>query len=272
MRVLLLWGMCCVVAFLFLGFVLDSPRHGPFGIYMRVANFRPVPGQRIETGGTSVFVRDPSIDHPIQPPTVPALSLLAIEAAGMGIMVVMEWLVSRSCGACEKSLRVVATVLLALASNELATDLAKYYCGVLRPNFYAGCRWSDEQLACTAPLNIDLEFRKSFPSGHSSVAGCMAALLTRHTLIHVDHARVARAPVRQRVLQVMLLLPVPSAIFVAASRVHDNWHHPSDVLAGLLLGSLVALFVHTILWSPVPVGSTHQARPAADEAESKPLV
>ena len=36
------------------------------------------------------------------------------------------------------------------------------------------------------------------------------------------------------------LFPVLLAVFVACSRVHDNWHHPSDVLAGAAVGGISA--------------------------------
>ena len=38
----------------------------------------------------------------------------------------------------------------------------------------------------------------------------------------------------------MASLPSCGAVFVAASRVSDYWHHPTDVLAGSILGIIVA--------------------------------
>jgi membrane-associated phospholipid phosphatase len=39
-----------------------------------------------------------------------------------------------------------------------------------------------------------------------------------------------------RLLTPLALVPACFAVWVGASRVHDNWHHPSDVATGLLLG------------------------------------
>jgi len=39
------------------------------------------------------------------------------------------------------------------------------------------------------------------------------------------------------------------AVFIAASRVVDNKHWPADVVAGALLGSSVANFVHGLFLS-----------------------
>ena len=37
------------------------------------------------------------------------------------------------------------------------------------------------------------------------------------------------------------LIPVSVALWVASSRLVDHWHHPSDILAGSLIGSISAL-------------------------------
>lgn len=138
-----------------------------------------------------------------------------------------------------------------------------------RPNFYHGCAFDDEVRACTRPSSA---FRLSFPSGHSSHSSCWATLLTRHLLWLADAALAARALTRRRVLLLLACTPAPVALFVAASRVHDSWHHPADVCAGVLLGALCASMVHRVRW-PAP-GATAQAALAAHGAqwESKPLV
>ncbi len=41
--------------------------------------------------------------------------------------------------------------------------------------------------------------------------------------------------------------PLFLSTFVAASRVHDNWHHPADVVAGALIGATCALVAYH-LW------------------------
>ena len=43
-----------------------------------------------------------------------------------------------------------------------------------------------------------------------------------------------------RLLTPLALVPACFAVWVGASRVHDNWHHPSDVATGLLLGGSCA--------------------------------
>ena len=45
-----------------------------------------------------------------------------------------------------------------------------------------------------------------------------------------------------------VFMPGFVAIFVAFSRVHDNAHHPADVVAGSALGSVIAALSHRIAW------------------------
>ena len=69
------------------------------------------------------------------------------------------------------------------------------------------------------PLHLRVPLTSSFPSGHASAAFCAAALLS-------DGDRLAP-------------LYYATAATAAASRVHVRIHHPSDVLAGAIIGTIV---------------------------------
>ena len=47
-----------------------------------------------------------------------------------------------------------------------------------------------------------------------------------------------------RILSILCYSPMVVAIFIAASRVHDNMHFPADVVGGALLGGSVAALTH----------------------------
>ena len=99
----------------------------------------------------------------------------------------------------------------------------QHYCGVLRPNFYAGCGWDDAEMRCA---DVWMKGRKSFPSGHSAHAFNFAVLLTLHLLRH--HA-ISLAERRLAGIggegsspwarQLAALAPGWLALFVACSRV-----------------------------------------------------
>lgn len=139
----------------------------------------------------------------------------------------------------------------AIGLSEGATVLLKFFVQRRRPNFYALCGWSSELLKCTAPIGKIRDANFSFPSGHSSLSSVAMVYLAWFCLSKVVAARGPRWLALSS-----CVFPVAWALFVGASRLVDHWHHPSDVLAGLLLGSVcgTAAF-HT--WYP-PVWSPSQ--------------
>lgn len=54
-------------------------------------------------------------------------------------------------------------------------------------------------------------------------------------------------PLRYRCMSILSLTPMGLALFISASRVVDNRHFPVDVVGGSVLGTAVAIFVHS-LW------------------------
>jgi phosphatidate phosphatase len=94
-----------------------------------------------------------------------------------------------------------------------------------------------ESFKCTNPNQHDIdESRKSFPSGHSSTIfyTCLFLIL----FIHKTWTRRNLGFFPQFAQFLLLCL----AFFTALSRVVDNKHHPTDVLAGSVLGIVNALF------------------------------
>ena len=59
----------------------------------------------------------------------------------------------------------------------LGTELTKAYVGYLRPFFYQHCQPSPDYSQCTNP-NYKEDIRRSFPSGHASVAFCLLTLFS----------------------------------------------------------------------------------------------
>ena len=85
------------------------------------------------------------------------------------------------------------------------------------------------------------EGRKSFPSGHSSLAFSGWVYLA---LFLYDFLGAFLPPVGNEGGQVWTLfvatMPTLGAVLVGCSRVSDYWHHPTDVMAGAALGTLCA--------------------------------
>ena len=82
--------------------------------------------------------------------------------------------------------------------------------------------------------------RISFPSGHAALLAAVALLLVCRTWrAHLRRQTQSAARVLAAVLYCVLL--VVGAAAVAATRVRDNRHHVSDVVAGAVVGAATAL-------------------------------
>jgi undecaprenyl-diphosphatase len=126
------------------------------------------------------------------------------------VLMLLVWWRARSAG--PERMAAALCVPLVVAAAFLANDVVKSFVAEQRP--------------CDALRVVTLEACPSvtdysFPSNHTAVAAAsMAALLLAHR----------RAG----------LYAVPLTLLMAASRVWVGVHYPHDVLAGLLLGALVA--------------------------------
>lgn len=157
-------------------------------------------------------------------------------------------------------------VLMCITMAQFSTSMMKMYVGRLRPNFYDLCSFDSAKLECTAEESLILDARRSFPSGHSALSfagmGCLVwFFLGRSRIGKVSNKRnygeekgIKRQLYDKRwtdnKLQTLAaFLPLMYSSFVACSRLVDNWHHPSDILAGSLIGIFSSTLVYH-LWYP----------------------
>ena len=144
----------------------------------------------------------------------------------------------------------VCSLFFAIGSTEFITSFVKLYAGYFRPNFYSYCDFSEDTFTCNSDSPTP---RKSFPSGHASIAFCSMTLLTlffygniglhrRLSPLCPREQRSAADYCKKRILSVIAALPMFLAVFIAASRVHDDMHHPADVVGGAVIGISCALF------------------------------
>jgi len=217
---------------------------------------RPNPGQllQLEFNGTKViFVRDPANDHAKVAETVPAWALVVMMMLVFCLLVGLSFLPRAPGG----KFPAPTMFLWAVGVTIVITDSVKHYVGRLRPNWYSGCGWSEALLRCTVDF---ADGRNSFPSGHSSESMVTCLLLTLYLRLLVDthYSEAARSSPRgspalvRRILASFACAPVLVAIFIASSRVHDNWHFPSDVVTGATLGASVAVFYFKLYFPDAP--------------------
>ncbi|XP_017479214.1 PREDICTED: putative phosphatidate phosphatase [Rhagoletis zephyria] len=145
--------------------------------------------------------------------------------------------------------------LLGMQMTLIATEIPKRAIGRLRPYFFSICkpRLADgtncdielnegqyfAEYTCENDLSQKMmaEMAKSFPSGHSSLAF--------YAMVYIAlYLQVALSTRGSKLLKHFLQFGfVMLAWLVALTRVTDHWHHWSDVLVGILLGTLFALLV-----------------------------
>mmetsp|Transcript_2163 Transcript_2163/g.4623 ORF Transcript_2163/g.4623 Transcript_2163/m.4623 type:complete len:155 (+) Transcript_2163:283-747(+) len=114
------------------------------------------------------------------------------------------------------------------------------------------CGFDKETLECTNGEKMEMEARMSFPSGHSSLSFCGLVCVVLFFLGRVGLGRNIGSTVasgRGKVLTVMSFTPLLLSFWCATSRLVDNWHHPSDIIAGSILGSVSACIAYHI-WFP----------------------
>lgn len=167
--------------------------------------------------------------------------------------------------------------LFALGSSEFITNFVKLYVGYWRPNFYNYCGFNADNMDCEAENeNASNDARKSFPSGHASGSFCGMTSITlfflgkiglfcsHHYSFRLESSRsssrrmdlvfssrnnevTASILFKRRIMSMIATSPMFLAVFIAASRVHDDMHHPADVVAGAVIGMCCAIFSYR-LW------------------------
>merc|ERR1712107_52726 len=146
--------------------------------------------------------------------------------------------------------------LYGAATTGLLTSIGKLTVGRLRPHFISVCEpsISFNQTSCGSlqdPVYVehfqcngqDLskihDARLSFPSGHSSAA--FYSMIFTAAYLHVR--KLSASPL----IIINQIVLVCYAWFCALTRVSDYKHHPTDVLAGAVLGTILALTVITMM-------------------------
>ena len=132
----------------------------------------------------------------------------------------------------------------------------KIYVQRRRPNFIALCGLENGR--CTNSDAHIVEANLSFPSGHSSLTACGMAVLTLAVVNQVLVTPALSRHTKRWCCAGVALLALTWTMFVGTSRIVDQWHHPSDVLAGWLLGAVCAVGCFHVwyppLWHPTQAG------------------
>ncbi|CAF1314249.1 unnamed protein product [Rotaria sp. Silwood1] len=173
---------------------------------------------------------------------------------------------------------IVGVFLFAISINLFLTYFGKVTVGRLRPHFIPSCfqkfsykefcqdpnEWISnytclgESSHAVKERDDVYDIRQSFPSGHASLSfyGLMFLALYIHKVW--NYRNIGLFP------YVMEMLCFALASYIGITRITDNRHHPTDVLGGAILGTVVATIAFRCMVNSfkrsvsLDLGSEHQ--------------
>jgi len=229
----------------------------PIGIlteFYPAAYERPIPYQTVEgDDGDQDIIRSLVYDNPETGETVSSVLMFALGIAvplvlQIGLAFCVKKTRAERLGLIQK---IICVYAMAIGLTHSITNLSKLYVGYLRPIFFEMCQPDGDYQECTGEHSS--EGRKSFPSGHASLSTC--GLLLFSLFLEDSFGKTAYRKSRTkphkfvRIVSVLCYTPMLLAFFIFLSRVHDNYHHPADVIGGALLGGSIASLIFDIWFS-----------------------
>jgi len=222
---------------------------------------------------------DPALQFPyVKDETFPVWCL-ALVAVGLPIAIfVVIFIVKVSKAPNSKSYakfelhRLILSFCFAIVLTLVLTDFGKRLIGRPRPNSVALSGYQPDG-SYEASAHLVKEAFLSFPSGHSSTAFCgfvFVSLYLFHSLFPTSKYSEQEGVMRPWKL-LLCVCPLLFAGWIAASRLTDYWHHPSDVLAGSILGAVVSRIVFYTQFHCYRHKFSSLARKRADSIGSQPL-
>ncbi|XP_053212471.1 putative phosphatidate phosphatase [Panonychus citri] len=203
---------------------------------------------------------DETIKYPRQSETVPYKELVEIAMVAPVVFLIISEIIYFQVSKRNKLfltsqefwynlITVLSTWACTFWINSVITKFIKVRVGRLRPVFLDYCNptidcddaaWKDQYVTnftCRVGHSVENFVRTSFPSGHSS-----ESMVSMVFLIIYLWKRYRHNSTRYFVALVQIVV-LFVGLFVALSRIYDNIHHWSDVLAGIAIGTIVALVV-----------------------------
>ena len=198
----------------------------------------------------------------------------ALNAIICVISLIMQMILSLYLGKTNDAHLTICTWFMTMGITSFLTECIKRYCGYLRPIYFSLCQFDGSTFSCK---DDDHKGRISFLSGHASTSFCCMTILTLYLLrlfgvgglFYDSDSSNSAIPINNnfdeeqredsnnnstktsksstatsRMASVFCLFPMLVAVFIGASRIHDNWHHPADVIAGSIIGFAIAKFFY----------------------------
>nr|CDS24719.1 phosphatidate phosphatase [Echinococcus granulosus] len=182
------------------------------------------------------FPNDTTIAYPQRPNTV-SMVWAAFFGLGAPLLAVIIQLY-----------KLLGLVAFSFAAVLLIVQVGKESIGSLRPFFLEACKPSNNigeayqpVIICSADnARLIEEARMSFPSGHSSASAWGAAMTAFYLQIRFPKCPI---PMLKAFFQISVAI---IAYYICLTRIQDNWHRPTDVIVGSMLGVAAAAMIFLI--------------------------
>jgi len=236
--------------------------------------------QCIEPFKTGYFKNDQSIAYPYKPSTIPSMYVHAIGlVVPFSLIFLHHFLTTKPVlkasksrfGFLIKALPTIVGYLFGVAISQLLTDLCKYNVGRLRPHFLDLCQPEitnlslvDDSIQYVSADNYNCynsnskvtnncktcgwdeakrthrirEAYLSFPSGHTSYSFQTAVFIILYLQAKFSNHHMMKDTL---IIPMVQLLIFVSAIYTGITRIQDYKHHPTDVIAGALIGAFAQI-------------------------------
>jgi len=242
----------CMVLIFILGACVPASKTG------RKSLFQVIPST---AGGEDIHIPNPMYNEALISQTVPTWVMVILASLIPLIVVIITNAVYRVPKDFEAF---ISGLIRSVCMEAVVVEALKTFCGYPRPNAIALCKYDAQLQKCTS---FSDEYLRSFPSGHTGVAFASMLYLSLYLWGKLETRRgesmgtrqvssgllesqrnsakgngdIKWRKVRNFVKAGIVCLPVLLALFIGASRIHDRYHWPADVIMGSLIGSIAAI-------------------------------
>jgi len=132
----------------------------------------------------------------------------------------------------------LCSLFRSIGSTWFVTDVLKVRCARPRPHIYQRLGFDIKTKKCQEKDRRQIQDAfMSFPSGHASLS------FTTMVRVSLELTQI----LQKWPLHRLAWTPVVLAFYIARTRVLDHWHHPEDIIAGAVLGTVFALLDDSIV-------------------------
>ncbi len=215
----------------------------PFGVLLELHTLfephqRPIPYQIVDGTLVNAFMFGMEDKGETVPPAAMFCTAVAIPFV-LQIILICAYNAKTAFDRGDMVHKTCCVYAMAIGLTQTFTNVAKLYCGYLRPIFLDHCE-PDDNMECTSSYKTEQQVRVSFPSGHASMSVCGMLLFSYFLVDTFGYASYKRRmkkegqtlfqPKLRRIASVLCYGPMIVAFFIGTFLFH-LWQSQSECSA-----------------------------------------